>query len=283
MIRPTITQILPEAASDLARAGVDTPELDAELLLAHALHADRTWLMTHPRRELTPEQNAAFRAMLARRVAREPLAYITGERWFYDILLHVTPAVLIPRPETEELVGRALTWLQRHPRASVADIGTGSGAIALAVAKHAPTVRLFAADISAATLDVARENARRLGLTERIIFRQGDLLTPLPESVDLLLANLPYVATADRPDLAPEVGAFEPASALFSGHAGLDHQQRLLGQAPAHLRPGGLILLEIGYDQARATAELARQHFPTARIAVHKDMAGHPRILEIAP
>jgi len=278
----TVVHILEAASRGLARAGIDTPELDAELLLAHALGVDRTWLMAHPEQGLTPAQQAAFRAMLARRTAREPLAYITGERWFYDIVLHVTPAVLVPRPETEELVERALAWLQTHPRAVVADIGVGSGAIALTVAKHAPpAVRIFATDISAPALDVARTNARRLGLAGRLVFLQGDLLAPLPEPVDLLLANLPYVAERDRPGLAPEVRVHEPAAALFSGPAGLEHLRRLLAQAPECLRPGGAVLLEIGYDQGPAVIELARRAFPRATLHLHQDLAGLDRLLEI--
>ena len=282
MNSPTVAQRLADAARSLSLAGVDAPELDAELLLAHALGVDRTWLLTHPEHILTPEQQTAFRALLDRRLQRHPLAYITGRRWFYDILLHVTPAVLVPRPETEELVERALTWLQTHPRAMVADIGTGSGAIALAVAKHTPpTVRIVATDISARALDVARANALRLGLEQRVVFLQGDLLAPLPEPADLLLANLPYVAERDRSGLAPEVSVHEPAGALFSGPAGLDHLRRLLAQAPDFLRPGGAVLLEIGYDQGPAVIELARQVFPHAAIRLHQDLAGLDRLLEI--
>ncbi len=282
MNRPTIAQTLDDAARALALAGVDTPDLDAELLLAHVLDVDRTWLMAHPEQPLTSGQQLAFRAMLDRRTAREPLAYITGERWFYDILLHVTPAVLIPRPETEALVERALSWLQDHPRAVVADIGAGSGAIALAVAKHAPPdVRIYATDISVAALDVARANARRLGLAPRVIFLPGDLLAPLPEPVNLLLANPPYVAETHRPQLMHEVAAYEPAAALFSGPAGLDHLRRLLAQAPGFLRAGGMILLEIGSDQGRAVTEIARRHFPHANIHLHQDLAGLDRLLEI--
>lgn len=278
----TVAHTLDEAARDLTRAGIDTPELDAELLLAHVLGVDRTWLMAHPEQSLTPWQLTSFRALLARRTAREPLAYITGERWFYDILLHVTPAVLVPRPETEELVERALAWLQTHPHVVVADVGAGSGAIALAVAKHAPpAVRILATDISDEALDVARANARRLGLTQRLVFLQGELLSPLPEPVDLLLANLPYVAECDRAGLAPEVRVHEPATALFSGPAGLDHLRRLLAEAPAALRPGGVVLLEIGYEQGPAVIEIARQAFPHAILHLHQDLAGLDRLLEI--
>ena len=175
---PSLREFLQEAIGELREAGVDSPELDAELLLAHALGVERSWLLAYPEHRLTPDQMAAFQSLLARRLAREPLAYITGRRWFYDIQLAVTPAVLIPRPETEELVERALAWLRERPRAVVADVGTGSGAIALAVAKHAPRARIYATDISPEALAVARENARRLGLAARVAFLLGDLLAP---------------------------------------------------------------------------------------------------------
>jgi len=278
----TITHLLHEAIQQLKKAGASTPELDAEVLLAKILATDRTWLIAHPQQPLTPAQTQQFRTLIERRVRHEPLAYITGERWFYDILLHVSPATLIPRPETEELVNLALSWLQAHPQAIVADIGTGSGAIALALAKHAPSpVHIFATDISVAALTVARENARRLQLEQRIIFLQGDILTALPEPVNLIVANLPYVAERDRATLMPEVRDFEPQNALFSGPAGLNHMQRLLSQAPAYLRPGGAMLLEIGFDQADAVRALVRQQFPFAAVRIHQDLAGHDRVLVI--
>ncbi len=275
----TVQHLLREAMGELIRAGVDTPELDAELLLAHALDVGRSWLMAHPEHRLTPEQATSFRALLARRLAREPLAYITGRRWFYDLQLAVTPAVLIPRPETEELVERALAWLREQPRAVVVDVGTGSGAIALAVAKHGPEARVYATDVSPEALAVARENARRLGLAHRVIFLLGDLLAPLPEPVDILLANLPYIPEGDRASLMPEVAAYEPPAALFSGETGLDHIARLLEQAPRHLRPGGRILLEMGCDQGEAAATLARHAFPQAQVQILRDLAGRDRFL----
>ncbi|HEY81329.1 MAG TPA: peptide chain release factor N(5)-glutamine methyltransferase [Anaerolineae bacterium] len=279
---PAIRDRLREATEVLKRAGVDTPTLDAELLLAHALGVARSWLLAHPEQHLTPEQEAAFRALLARRTAREPLAYITGQRAFYDIQLEVTPAVLTPRPETEELVERALTWLRERPRAVVVDVGTGSGAIALTVARHASQSRVYAIDISPQALDVARRNARRLGLTARVAFLLGDLLAPLPEPVDIILANLPYIPEGVRTDLMPEVAAFEPPEALFSGERGLDHIARLLAQAPAFLRPGGRILLEMGCDQADEVLALARQSFPRADRRVIQDLTGRDRFLAIA-
>lgn len=278
----SIADILQDAIQALTRSGIDSPELDAELLLAHALGVDRTWLIAHSDRDLTADEQLTFSALLARRLRREPLAYITGERWFYDSLLHVTPDVLIPRPETEELVERALAWLQQHPGALVADIGTGSGAIALAVARHTPSdVLIFATDISARALNVARKNAFRLHVSSRVIFRQSDLLASLSEPVDLILANLPYVSEDDYASLMPEVRDFEPASALFGSSAGLEHLRAFLAQAPDYLRTGGAILAEIGYNQAQKVTKFARDYFPDARIVVHKDLAGHDRILEI--
>ena len=277
-----IADTLQDAIQALMRSGIDAPELDAELLLAHALGVNRTWLIAHSERVLTANEQVAFSALLARRLGREPLAYITGERWFYDFLLHVTPDVLIPRPETEELVERALAWLQLHPGVRVADIGTGSGAIALAVARHTSSdVIIFATDIDARALNVARKNAFRLHVSSRVIFRQGDLLTPLSGPVDLILANLPYVSEDDYASLMPEVRDFEPDSALFGGPSGLEHLSVFLAQAPDYLCADGAILAEMGYNQAREVTKLAREHFPDARIVVHKDLAGHDRILEI--
>ncbi len=276
---PTVRELLGEAIDGLAQIGVDTPELDAELLLAHALDVERSWLMAHPDYQLTPKQELSFQELLARRLAREPLAYITGHRWFYDVQLIVTPAVLIPRPETEELVHRALAWLKERPRAVLVDVGTGSGAIALAIAKHATEAHIYATDISSEALEIARLNAKRLGLAHRVKFLQGDLLTPLPEHVDILLANLPYIAEAERESLMPEVVACEPATALFSGESGLEHIAHLLAQAPDYLRPGGRILLEIGSNQAEAALALAGRAFPRAEREIIQDLAGRDRFL----
>lgn len=276
---PTVRELLGEAIDGLAQIGVDTPELDAELLLAHALDVERSWLMAHPDYQLTPKQELSFQELLARRLAREPLTYITGQRWFYDVQLIVTPAVLIPRPETEELVHRALAWLKERPRAVLVDVGTGSGAIALAIAKHATEAHIYATDISSEALEIARLNAKRLGLAHRVKFLQGDLLTPLPEHVDILLANLPYIAEAERESLMPEVVAYEPATALFSGESGLEHIAHLLAQAPDYLRPGGRILLEIGSNQAEAALALAGRAFPRAEREIIQDLAGRDRFL----
>ena len=270
------------AARMLAGAGIESARLDAEVLLAHVLGRERSFLLTHPDLPLTPNQATDYANLIRRRAARQPLAYLTGRRWFFGLEFLVTPAVLIPRPETELLVEKALDWLAgRTEGATVVDVGPGSGAIAIALAAHTPPqVRLFAVDCSLAALAVAQENARR-HCPGRISFLSGDLLTPLAEPADLILANLPYVAAAEGAALMPEVRDHEPAEALFGGANGLAVIERLLAQAPAHLRPGGALFLEIGASQGEAALLLARRHFPAARITLHPDLAGLDRVLVI--
>lgn len=282
-VRAALTQ----AIRVLRTAGVDSPRLDAEILLAHCLDdsgaSDRSYLLAHPDLPLTPTQIARYTQLVQRRVAREPLAYLTGRRWFFGLDLLVTPAVLIPRPETELLVTQALDWLasSRPEGATIIDVGAGSGAIAIAIAAHTqPTVRIFASDLSPAALAVAQANARR-HCPDRITFLSGDLLAPLTEPVDLILANLPYVAEAERSALMPEVRDHEPPAALFGGDDGLRQIERLLAQAPDHLRPHGALLLEIGASQGEAARQIARRHFPPAAIAILPDLAGHDRLLVV--
>ncbi|NUQ38718.1 MAG: peptide chain release factor N(5)-glutamine methyltransferase [Caldilineales bacterium] len=275
---------LTQTVQRLAAAGVDTPRLDAELLLAHILGRSRAGLLAHPEQILTPGQLARLHDLAARRAARQPLAYLTGSRWFFGREFAVTPAVLIPRPETELLVELALPWLAARGQtgASVVDVGVGSGAIIISLAAAAVgRFDFHACDLSPAALAVAQANAARHGVGDRIHFHQGDLLAPLPGPVDLILANLPYVGEDERESLMPEVREHEPALALFSGPHGLHLIQRLLAQAPAYLRAGGCLLLEIGSGQAAAVAELAGAAFPAAQITCHPDLAGHDRVLHI--
>lgn len=279
----TLAEARRYARAQLAAAGIDEAALEADLLLAACLEVERAFLPAHGEVLLTPEQEQRYRDWVERRARREPLAYITGRRWFYGLELVVTPAVLIPRPETELLVELALAWLERRRMtATVVDVGTGSGAVAVALACHTPpTVPIVATDISAAALAVAQTNAQRHGVADRIAWFQGDLLAPLTMPVDLILANLPYVALAERDRLMPEVRDFEPPEALFAGEDGLSLIGRLLAQAPAHLRPGGGLLLEIGYGQAEAVLALAQASFPAAHLALHPDLAGIPRVLQV--
>lgn len=259
----------------------DRPHVEAELLLAHLLHQPRAYLWAHPEAALTPQQAADYAAWVQRRAAGEPLPYITGQIEFFGLTFAVTPDVLIPRPETETLVETALDWLKAHPDAVAVDVGTGSGCIAVALTVHAPSLRLYATDISPAALQVARANAERHNVAERITFLEGDLLTPLPEPLDLILSNPPYVAD-DEWDALPLSVQQEPRLALLSGADGLDAIRRLLAQAPTRLNPGGLLLVEIGERQGEAAQALAQAAFPQAAVSILPDLAAKDRVLKIA-
>ncbi|NOZ48809.1 MAG: peptide chain release factor N(5)-glutamine methyltransferase [Chloroflexi bacterium] len=279
-----VKQACRQAVVQLQAAHIDSPQLDAELLLAHCLQVERPALLAHPEWPLEPGQLAHFRRLLARRVHHEPLAYLIGERWFYGLLFYINSDVLVPRPETEMLVEAGLAWLRQRPQltATVVDVGTGSGAIAVAMAVHAPpSARIIGSDLSAAALAVARRNAGGHGVAARVQWMQGDLLSGLAEPVQLILANLPYVATADREGLMPEVRDHEPKLALFAGPTGLDMIARCLQQARSRLTAGGAMFLEIGYQQGPAVRDLAQRAFPTATVTVHPDLAGLDRMVRI--
>jgi release factor glutamine methyltransferase len=254
-----------------------TPELDAELLLAHALGHGRVQLRSHP--EEIPPSDAAprFLDLIERRAAGEPIAYLLGRKDFWTLELNVSPAVLIPRPETELLVERALAL---HPgaHARVADLGTGSGAIALALASARPQWQVTATDRSAEALAVARANAVRLGLT-RVQYIEGDWLSCLTgRSFELVLSNPPYVAAGDPALKQPELGC-EPPLALIAAEEGLAALRTIIRTAPDHLEPGAWLLLEHGATQAAAVAgELVARGF--AQVRSHRDLAGHERMTE---
>ncbi len=279
----TIAAALAWARQTLARIPVAEP-LDGPLLLAHVLGCDRAVLLAHPEYPLTPEQETAFRALVARRAEGIPVAYLTGRRAFFDLELLVTPDVLIPRPETEHLVELALTWARgRGGRLRLIDVGTGSGAIALALARHLPEAQVWAVDLSFAALQVARINAARHGLGKRVHFLQADLLTawggPTPP-FDLIAANLPYIPTVTLADLP--VARHEPLLALDGGLDGLTLIRRLMAQAPRVLTTNGLLLMEIEATQGEQVTALAAQAFPGAMIQVHQDYAGLLRVLSVA-
>lgn len=262
------------------------PRLAAEVLLAHVLGLSRASLLAHPERTLTEAEAAAFARLVARSAQGEPMFYLIGEREFYGMPFKVTPAVLIPRPETEHLVDAALEWARsrayRHyGPLCFADIGTGSGCIAVALAVYLPNSHGYATDLSEEALAVARENAARHGVSHRLTFLQGDLCTPLPEPVDLLVANLPYVARAEWEALDPAIRNYEPALALDGGADGLEVIRRFLAQAPQVLRPMGAVFLEIGAGQGAAVTALARAAFPRAVVRLLQDAAGLDRIVAI--
>jgi release factor glutamine methyltransferase len=291
------------AARDRLRgADIEDAEFEAELLLRHALGLSRAKLYTRFDEALTPDVAAAYEALLLRRLAHEPSAYITGVREFWGLEFKVTPDVLIPRPETETLVEVALGELRsvtaavgaRHAsplrtegrRAGplrVVDVGTGSGAIAVALAKALPQAEVYATDASRTALAVAVENARRHGVERRIAFRVGNLLTPLDDYVDLMAANLPYVTSDDWAALAPELREHEPQLALDGGQDGLDLIRALLRQAPRYVRPGGAVCLEIGEGQAEALRRLVEDVLAGAELRFEPDLAGKPRVAVVRP
>jgi release factor glutamine methyltransferase len=273
----------------LREAGVgETPELDAQVLLAHVTGWPRTALIAYPERELTPEQAGAYAELVARRAAREPVAYLTGHRDFLGLDFATDARALIPRPETELLAEEALRIIRErlardaaHPPL-VADIGTGSGAIAVSIAALEPRLPLvYATDISAEALALARENAAHLGVAARVRFLPGDLLEPLPEPVDLLVANLPYVAPRDATTLPENVTRYEPSLALYGAEDGLGHLRRFFARAGERLRPGGVVLVEFGYDQRAAVEALARATFPHGTVRVFTDYAGWDRYARV--
>jgi release factor glutamine methyltransferase len=277
-----VGQALLRAATQLRNEGVESPRLDTELLLAHVLDVNRAALFTWPDRRLAPKELTRFRALVVRRAAREPLAYLVGQREFFGLDLLVDPRVLIPRPETELLVEHALR-LARH-RADplqIADVGAGSGAIIVALAVHLPRATLFALDDSTEALALTTQNAIRHGVADRIHCVPGDLLTPLPTPVNLVTANLPYVTTEEWQTLAPEIRDHEPRAALDGGPDGLDLIRRLLAMAPPYVEQGGAILLEIGANQGAAVTALARQRFPGADVQLFQDYAGLDRLVVV--
>ena len=270
----TVHSLLQRGWAQLA-GGSASSRLDAELLLANALHQPRSYLLSHDDEAVDAATIAHYEGLLQRCAAGEPVAYLTGEREFWSLALVVTPQVLIPRPETELAVERCLALRDATP-AAVADLGTGSGAIALALAVERPQWRIMATDQDAAALHVARGNAERLGI-RNVYFSNGDWLAPLQgRQFDLIVSNPPYVAAAD-PALTHL--RYEPAAALSPGISGLEALQRIIQQAGVHLLPGGWLVLEHGAGQAEAVAaSLVDAGF--ARVRCHVDLAGRERVTE---
>jgi len=263
----------------LSKSSLDSPRLDAEILLTYALGITRAQLHAHPQGQLGPTELAGYRQLIERRARREPVAYIVGHKEFYGLDFFVDDRVLIPRPETELLVEKAIEVSQR--RAVVADVGTGSGAIAVSLAVHLPQVVVYATDASPGALEVAARNCRRHGVEDRVHLLQGHLLEPLPEPVDLIAANLPYVSQAELAQLPPEINCYEPREALNGGPDGLDLIRRLLAQAGWYLKPGGVVLAEIGATQGQAVVTLAKRYFPAARAEIGRDYAGLDRVVVV--
>jgi len=264
----------------------DTPALDASVLIAHVINKPRTWVMAHPELALTAEQQKDLDNSLTRLERGESFPYVLGHWEFFGLDFNVTSDVLIPRPETELLVEKAIAWLQESPvRRTIADVGTGSGAIAVSIAVNVPGARVLATDLSDKALEVAQKNAIKFDVINRIDFLQCDLLPSLIESppterhFDLICANLPYIPTETLHKL-PIFGR-EPTLALDGGTDGLDPIRRLLNIAPDWLAPNGMILLEIESTRGIQSLNLACDMFSEASIHLHQDLAGQDRLLEI--
>ena len=295
----TVSACLGELARSLHPL-TDTPELDAQTLLSHVMDRSRSWLAAHPEALLDLEAASALEGSVQRLEHGEPLPYVIGEWEFFSLPFEVTPAVLIPRPETELLVERAIAWLRartmKNEKCMVLDVGTGSGCIAITLAVNVPGIQVFATDVSSAAILVASRNAAKLSVTGRIIFLEADLIPGMeqgsnrikgdssafdlcPQNYDLIVANLPYIPTRALQHLP--VYTREPVLALDGGADGLEIIRRLLAKAPQFLAPGGLMLLEIEAFEGPAVLSLAYDLFDQAEIHLHQDLAGRDRLLEI--
>jgi len=276
---PTLAECLAQAVTRLSLGPhPERARLDAETLLFSALEKNRAWLLSHRDEQIPPAAADRFAAWVGRRSHGEPLQYITGETEFYGLPLRVTRDVLIPRPETEHLVEKVLELTARSSAPRIVDVGTGSGAIAIALAHALPRIAVTATDISDAALEIARANAEKNEVAERMRFLQGDLLTPVAgEQFDLIVSNPPYVPERDRDSLAVEVRQYEPALALFAGDDGLAVYRRLIPNAFAALVPQGSIVLEIGYGQETSLLTLlSAAGFETIQFTA--DLQGIPRV-----
>ncbi len=259
-----------------------TARLDAQVLVAHHLEKSRSWILAHPEAPLSQEQPEKIIQSVHYLENGAPLPYVIGHWEFYGLDFIIKPGVLIPRPETELLVERAITWLQLHPhKRRIVDVGTGSGCIGIAIARHIPDVQLMMTDISTPALDIARVNAEKHAIMDRVEFRQADLLkfTPRVSPFDLICANLPYIPSATLDKLP--VANNEPRLALDGGSRGLTQIRRLVRQATELLTPGGLILLEIDPAQRRQVVQLGQKLFPSAMLRFYQDLSGSNRCLEI--
>ena len=275
----TISQALISSAETLVEIS-DTPSLDAQTILAHCLGKSRTWLLSHPEQNLTAADFASLQQEIDALKKGIPLPYVLGHWEFYGLEFMITPDTLIPRPETELLVDRALDWLNLQPKPClVADIGTGSGCIAVALAKNHPNVSIIATDISYPALKTARFNSIQHNVRDQIIFLQKDLLPPIADRFDLICANLPYIPTQTLQNL--EVSGREPELALNGGPDGLNLIRKLFHEAPIQITPGGFLLIEIDSSQGARAQTLAQQAFPSAEIEILPDLSGKDRLVTI--
>jgi release factor glutamine methyltransferase len=280
-----LCEALQSAAQTLVGKGIDDASTEAELLLGHVLGMSKTQLYTEPEKVLTSTEISQLWSSIQRRLNHEPTAYILGYCEFYGIDLYIDCHTFIPRPETELLVEQAVELAPRisHPgkRITIADVGTGCGAIAVSLAIALPRVKIYATDISARALQVAEMNCRRYTVGNRVELLQGNLLEPLYQPVDMIVANLPYIKDCEFKDLSPEITNFEPTSALAGGLEGLDKIQLMLKQMPGKLNYGSCFLMEIGKGQGKEVTLLIKSYFPQASIELISDLGGVERVVKV--
>jgi release factor glutamine methyltransferase len=281
-----LRQALHSIAQTLGRVGIADTSVEAELLLGYVLGMSKAQLYTEPERNLTRTETKHLWRLVRRRLNREPTAYILQRCEFFGIDFYVDYDAFIPRPETEVLVEEAIKiahhLAQRKEQMELADIGTGCGAIAISLALALPQAKIYATDISASALRVAEINCCRHGVNGQVELLQGNLLEPLPQPVDMMVANLPYVKDCAFKDLNPEIINFEPMIALTGGKDGLDKIHQMLEQMPGKLDSGGSFLLEIGQGQGEAVASLVSSYFPRASINLIPDLGGIDRVVKVA-
>jgi len=272
----TLKHALTLAREALTSNNIEQPYLECELLLRHTLKISCSQLYLELNHQLSPEQKETFWNLIERRLSGEPTAYITGHREFYGFDFYINPTVLIPRPESELLVEKALKLAQNHTVSTIAEIGTGCGAIAISLALNLPQTKIYATDISFPALKVARVNCQKHGVMNRICLLQGNMLDPLPEPVDLIVANLPYVKESELSS-----ANFEPLLAFNGGSDGLEKIRQLCHQLSNKLSPDGYLLLEIGQGQRKAVTTLFHSFFPLAKIEIAPDLSGIDRVVSL--
>jgi release factor glutamine methyltransferase len=275
-----VKEALCQARKDLLNGRVEDAWLESELLLRHTLKIDRVQLYQEPERSLNAKEETLFWQLVKRRIRGEPSSYITGYREFYEHRFYVDPSVLIPRPESELLVDRAVQIARKYHIEQVAEIGTGSGAIAISLALNLPGAKIYATDVSLPALEVARINCRNHEVTDRVFLLTGDMFDPLPGLVDLVVANLPYVPEFEISRFG--LADFEPLLALNGGRDGLEKVERLCREVGASLNPGGFLLLEVGQGQAITVTAILRRLFLSAIIETIPDLTGIDRVIELS-
>jgi len=285
----TLAQALQQAAHIFSLNGIEAGHLEARILLGHMLNLSPVQLYAQPERTLTEEHEKSLQRLIERRLCREPTAYIVKHKEFYGLDFYVDSRALIPRPETEIIVDEALKlangradYISSERPFLIADAGTGCGAIAISFALNLSQSKIFATDISASALSVARLNCEYHNVTEQITLLQGNLLEPIPEPVDLIVANLPYIKSSELINLSPEIANFEPRVAIDGGHTGLEQISQLLEQAKEKTKPKGCLLLEIGQGQERSIVPLINHYLPKASSEFIPDLNGIKRVAKIS-